>query len=259
LREPLLNATPPSSPDQPKPRTRDRFVIVAGKKALQDAKLPFEGAALDDLDRARCGILIGSAFGGMSTFATAVEVLETQGGCGWLRRGVWVWLAGRRARGWPLWRGAGVLGVVDGARPPLTQPHQTLTTAHPPTGYKKMNPFCIPFAITNMSGALLAMDLGFMGPNYAINTACATGNYCITAAADHIRRGDADLMLAGARAVRCDLLFAARAVRCAVCSAVLCCAVLALCSVLPRCRWAVCCVVPFKQHQQHQHPTHPNH
>jgi hypothetical protein len=37
-------------------------------------------------------------------------------------------------------------------------------------GYKKMNPFCIPFAITNMSGALLAMDLGFMGPNYAINT-----------------------------------------------------------------------------------------
>jgi 3-oxoacyl-[acyl-carrier-protein] synthase II len=52
-----------------------------------------------------------------------------------------------------------------------------------------MNPFCIPFAITNMSGALLAMDLGFMGPNYAINTACATGNYCITNAAEHIRRG----------------------------------------------------------------------
>ncbi len=42
-----------------------------------------------------------------------------------------------------------------------------------------MNPFCIPFAITNMSGALLAMDLGFMGPNYSISTACATGNYCI--------------------------------------------------------------------------------
>ncbi len=42
-----------------------------------------------------------------------------------------------------------------------------------------MNPFCIPFAITNMSEALLAMDLGFMGPNYSISTACATGNYCI--------------------------------------------------------------------------------
>lgn len=42
-----------------------------------------------------------------------------------------------------------------------------------------MNPFCIPFAITNMGGAMLAMDIGFMGPNYSISTACATGNYCI--------------------------------------------------------------------------------
>lgn len=53
-------------------------------------------------------------------------------------------------------------------------------------GHRKMNPFCIPFAITNMPGAMLAMDLGFMGPNYPINTACATGNYCIHTAAEHI-------------------------------------------------------------------------
>lgn len=26
---------------------------------------------------------------------------------------------------------------------------------------------------------MLAMDLGFMGPNYPIATACATGNFCI--------------------------------------------------------------------------------
>jgi 3-oxoacyl-[acyl-carrier-protein] synthase II len=48
-------------------------------------------------------------------------------------------------------------------------------------GYRKMNPFCIPFAINNMGGAMLAMDVGFMGPNYSISTACATGNYCIHA------------------------------------------------------------------------------
>jgi hypothetical protein len=42
-----------------------------------------------------------------------------------------------------------------------------------------MNPFCIPFAINNMGGAMLAMDLNFMGPNYSISTACATGNYSI--------------------------------------------------------------------------------
>jgi len=66
------------------------------------------------------------------------------------------------------------------------------------SGHRKMNPFCIPFAINNMGGAMLAMDLGFMGPNYSISTACATGNYSIHNAAEHIRRGDADLMLAGA-------------------------------------------------------------
>eukprot|EP00775_Hariotina_reticulata_P013137 gene13137-13267_t len=119
-----------------------KFVLVSGKKALADAGLDWQGDAIKELNKARCGILIGSAFGGMTSFATAVEALETQ-------------------------------------------------------SYRKMNPFCIPFAITNMSGALLAMDIGFMGPNYAINTACATGNYCITNAADHIARGDADLMLAG--------------------------------------------------------------
>lgn len=65
-------------------------------------------------------------------------------------------------------------------------------------GPKKMNPFCIPFAITNMSSALLAMDLGFMGPNYSCASACASGNHCIMNAVQHIQRGEVDLMLAGA-------------------------------------------------------------
>ena len=61
-----------------------------------------------------------------------------------------------------------------------------------------MNPFCIPFAITNMGGALVAMDLKFMGPNYSIAAACATGNFCMMNAVDHIRNGECDLCLAGA-------------------------------------------------------------
>ena len=64
-------------------------------------------------------------------------------------------------------------------------------------GYKRISPFFVPYIITNMAGALLAMDIDFMGPNYSISTACATGNHSIIAAANHIRRGDADLMLAG--------------------------------------------------------------
>jgi len=64
-------------------------------------------------------------------------------------------------------------------------------------GVRRMNPFFVPFVITNMSGALLAMDYGFMGPNYSLSTACATGNYSIINAANHIRSGMADLIVTG--------------------------------------------------------------
>jgi 3-oxoacyl-[acyl-carrier-protein] synthase II len=82
-----------------------------------------------------------------------------------------------------------------------------------------MNPFCVPFATTNMGSAILAMDLvpymiwpfisflfshwlmviiildymamqGWMGPNYSISTACATSNFCILNAANRIIRGE---------------------------------------------------------------------
>ncbi len=64
-------------------------------------------------------------------------------------------------------------------------------------GFKRLTPFFVPYIITNMAGALLAIDIGFMGPNYSISTACATSSNCIIAAAEHIQRGDADLMLCG--------------------------------------------------------------
>ncbi len=64
-------------------------------------------------------------------------------------------------------------------------------------GFKRLTPFFVPHIITNMGGALLGIELGFMGPNYSISTACATGNYCIYSAAEHIRRGEADVMLCG--------------------------------------------------------------
>lgn len=69
-----------------------KYVLVSGKKALADAGLDWQGDDIKQLDKARCGILIGSAFGGMQTFATAVEALETQGeysmGGQWQGRGI---------------------------------------------------------------------------------------------------------------------------------------------------------------------------
>ncbi len=64
-------------------------------------------------------------------------------------------------------------------------------------GYRRLTPFFVPYIITNMGGALLGIDTGFMGPNYSISTACATSNYCIHAAAEQIWEGRADVMLCG--------------------------------------------------------------
>jgi 3-oxoacyl-[acyl-carrier-protein] synthase II len=64
-------------------------------------------------------------------------------------------------------------------------------------GYRRLTPFFVPYIITNMGGALLGIDTGFMGPNYSISTACATSNYSIHSAAEQIWQGRADLMLCG--------------------------------------------------------------
>ena len=45
--------------------------------------------------------------------------------------------------------------------------------------------------------SLLGIDLGFKGPNYSVSTACATASYAIELAAEHIRNGEADLMVCG--------------------------------------------------------------
>jgi 3-oxoacyl-[acyl-carrier-protein] synthase II len=71
------------------------------------------------------------------------------------------------------------------------------TVALSEKGLRRLTPFFIPYIITNMAGALLAIDLGFMGPNYSVSTACATANFSIVSAANHIRQGHADLMLCG--------------------------------------------------------------
>jgi 3-oxoacyl-[acyl-carrier-protein] synthase II len=64
-------------------------------------------------------------------------------------------------------------------------------------GVRRVSPFFVPFSLTNMPGGLLAIDLGFMGPNYSVSTACATSNYAFILAAEHIQRGEADLILCG--------------------------------------------------------------
>jgi 3-oxoacyl-[acyl-carrier-protein] synthase II len=64
-------------------------------------------------------------------------------------------------------------------------------------GWNRVSPFYCPFVLTNMGSALLGIEAGFQGPNYSVSTACATSNYSFISAANHIRRGECDIMLAG--------------------------------------------------------------
>jgi 3-oxoacyl-[acyl-carrier-protein] synthase II len=64
-------------------------------------------------------------------------------------------------------------------------------------GPDRISPFFIPSLIVNMASGQLSLRYGLKGPNSAVITACATGNHAIGDAFEIIRRGDADLMLAG--------------------------------------------------------------
>jgi len=50
---------------------------------------------------------------------------------------------------------------------------------------------------SHMIAAHVASELRFAGSNFVIPTACAAGNYALAHACDHLRRGRADVMLAG--------------------------------------------------------------
>ncbi|KAM1809903.1 hypothetical protein FF1_026647 [Malus domestica] len=63
--------------------------------------------------------------------------------------------------------------------------------------YKKVNPFSVPLATTNMGSAMLAMDLGWMVRNYSTSTASATSSFCTLNSANHIIKAKADLLLCG--------------------------------------------------------------
>ncbi|MSU25630.1 MAG: beta-ketoacyl-[acyl-carrier-protein] synthase II [Opitutus sp.] len=64
-------------------------------------------------------------------------------------------------------------------------------------GPRKVSPFTIPSLIGNMCSGLVAIEHGARGPNFGIVSACATGTHALGEAAHMIRRGDADVMIAG--------------------------------------------------------------
>ncbi len=114
-----------------------QFAVAASHQAVEQA-----GLTVDDSNRDRIGIIIGTGIGGIGTLLEQVEIFREK-------------------------------------------------------GPDRVSPFLVPMMIADNAAGLVAIRLGVRGPNAAYITACATGSNAVGEAAEIIRRGSADAMLAG--------------------------------------------------------------
>ena len=64
-------------------------------------------------------------------------------------------------------------------------------------GPRRVSPFLVPMMLPDAAGGQIAITFGMRGPNLGLASACATGTNAIGEAAEVIRRGAADVMIAG--------------------------------------------------------------
>ena len=114
-----------------------QYALVASKQAIDDARLE-----IDDSNRDRIGVIVGTGIGGLTTMYRQMLVLEER-------------------------------------------------------GPNKVSPFLVPTMLPDTSPGQIAIYFGIRGSNMAIVTACATGTNAIGEAAEMIRRGQLDAVLAG--------------------------------------------------------------
>jgi 3-oxoacyl-[acyl-carrier-protein] synthase II len=114
-----------------------QFSLAATFQAVQQS-----GLIIDDANRDRIGVVIGTGIGGLSTLYEQVQVFNER-------------------------------------------------------GPSRVSPFLVPMMIPDSSAGMVAIQLGVRGPNMAVVTACATGTNAVGEAAEIIRRGQADVILAG--------------------------------------------------------------
>jgi 3-oxoacyl-[acyl-carrier-protein] synthase II len=86
-----------------------------------------------------------------------------------------------------------VFGSAIGGVPGILEQHSTLLERGP----DRVSPNFLPNVLVDSVSGQLAISLGIRGPNYAVVSACATGSHAIGEAAEIVRRGSADAVLAG--------------------------------------------------------------
>lgn len=92
---------------------------------------------------------------------------------------------------------AGRVGVLIGSgmggAETLDAGMETVLTAGP----KRLSPFFMPMFLGNMASGTVSIVTGAKGPNYSPVSACASSGHAIGEAMEILRRGDADVMIAG--------------------------------------------------------------
>ncbi|MDO9130822.1 MAG: beta-ketoacyl-ACP synthase II [Anaerolineales bacterium] len=86
-----------------------------------------------------------------------------------------------------------VIGTGIGGVSTMTEQMTVLAERGP----DRVSPFLVPMMLADTAPGMLAIQLGIRGPNLAVITACATGSNTIGEAAEVIRRGSAEVVLAG--------------------------------------------------------------
>ncbi len=90
-------------------------------------------------------------------------------------------------------RAGTVISTGNGSSEAFEENHRSLLER----GAERSSPLMVPMTIVNMSAGHVSMQLGLRGPSSCVVTACASGNHGIGDAAAIIRRGAADVMVAG--------------------------------------------------------------
>jgi len=96
--------------------------------------------------------------------------------------------------------GNGIGGLVS-----IENTHKILMERGP----RRVTPFFIPMAISNMSAGQISIKYGAKGPNLSVTTACAAGTHAVGEAFRSISRGDCDMAITGgSEATICPLAVA---------------------------------------------------
>lgn len=140
------------------------------------------GSAPDEFELARCALARPGDESGLSPFIHFALAAADEAMSGWSPRDS----AEMERAGVAIGSGIGSLTDIVEASAFLSR-----------RGHRRISPHFIPKMLVNMAAGQVSIRTGLQGPSASPSTACATGVHALSDALQLVRRGAADVMLAG--------------------------------------------------------------